>query len=223
MPDDPRGQGKMHGERRSADILKRLARKGSNKERLAAQVIGQPELLPEVLDGLSAGKADVKYGCAKILRIISEQAPAVLYPQLDLFVALLDSDNKILKWNAIFIIGKIDRVLGKYLQPLRGPELVTAANVIGGAARIALAKPRLADTVAGALLTVSRARYRTPECRHVALGQVIEAFDQMYDRIEHKEPVIRLVKRQLKSPRNATRKKAQRFVQRRLSPGSSAA
>ena len=212
-------------------MLASVGRKGSNKERLAARVIKEPDLLPEVLEGLSAEKPGVKYGCAKILRIISEQAPAVLKPELDFFVALLDSDNKILKWNAILIIGNlaqvdsrktIDKVLDKYLQPVGGPELVTAANVIGGAARIALAKPRLTDTIVKELLKVSRARYRTPECRHVALGQVIDALDQVFDRIEDKEPVIRLVKRQLKSPRNATRKKAQRFVKRRL-PRSPAA
>jgi hypothetical protein len=54
-------------------------------------------------------------------------------------------------------------------------------------------------------------------CRHVALGKVIEAFDLLFDQIEDKRPVINLVKRQLDSPRPATRKKAQRFVKRRLS------
>lgn len=207
-------------------MLASVGRKGSNQQRLAARVIRQPDLLGEILDGLSAEKPGIKYGCAKILNIISEKNPAILGPELDFFIDLLDSDNKILKWNAIIIIGnlaavdskrKIDKTLHEYLQPIGGPELVTATNVIGGAARIALAKPRLTDPIVKGLLKVSRARYRTPECRNVALGKAIEAFDMLYDQIEHRDPVIRLVKRQLKSPRNATRKKAERFVRRRLS------
>ena len=70
--------------------------------------------------------------------------------------------------------GAVTRILDRYLAPLRGPDLITAANVIAGAARIATAKPRLADRIAKALLGVSRARYATPECRNVALGAAIE-------------------------------------------------
>jgi hypothetical protein len=134
-------------------LLPGLARKGASKQRLAARVIRQPELLREVLEGLSAEQAGVRYGCAKI----------------------------------------------------------------------ALAKPRLADKIAKELLKVARARYRTPDCRNVALGRVIEAFDQFFDQVEHKEPVIRLVKRQRRNPRDATRKKARRFVKRRLNPNPAGA
>ncbi|MHC4565577.1 MAG: hypothetical protein ACYTE3_07425 [Planctomycetota bacterium] len=50
------------------------------------------------------------------------------------------------------------------------------------------------------------------ECRNVALGHTIKSFDQFFDQIEDKKPVLRLVKKQLKNTRNATRKKAERFL-----------
>ena len=108
-------------------LLRRLTRQKVNAEKLAAEVIMQPGLLPEFLEGLGAETAAVKYGCAKVLRIVSEREPAVLYPDIKRFIDLLESDNQIIKWNAILIIGnlapvdskgKITRILGKnYRSP----------------------------------------------------------------------------------------------------------
>ena len=90
--------------------------------------------------------------------------------------------------------------------------LITAANVIGGAARIAAARPRLADRIAEALMVVSRGRYKTPECRDVALGKLVEAVEQILPHVSDPQPMLRLVRRQLENPRPATRKKAERFL-----------
>ena len=66
------------------------------------------------------------------------------------------------------------------------------------------------------ILKVGRAKYQTAECRNVALGGAIESFDQFFDQIEDKKRVVRLVKRQLKNTRSATRKKAERFLARHV-------
>ena len=209
-------------------LLRQLARKGADKNRLAATVIQHPEMVPQLIAGLSSDQADVKFGSSKVLVLVSERAPAIIYPKIRCFIDLLDCENKILKWSAIRVIGnlggvdaknRIDRLLGRYLSHIAGPELITASNVIGGATKIAMAKPRLTDTVVGAILNVEKARYRTPECRNVALGQAIEAFDQLYERTELKESIAKLVKKQLKNPRNATRKKAEKFAKKWLTSG----
>jgi hypothetical protein len=206
-------------------LLRRLTEQKVNAEKLAAEVIMQPSLLPEFLGGLVADTASVKYGSAKVLRIISEREPAVLYPDIKFFFDLLKHDNQIIKWNAILIIGnlacvdskgKVNRILGSYLEPIPGPDLITAVNVVVGATRIALAKPRLTDKIVEELLKVTRARYRTRECRNVATGHVIEALDQLYEQTKMKESVARFIKRQRKNPRNATRKTAERFMKRWL-------
>ena len=117
-------------------------------------------------------------------------------------LAAVDSENK---FEAIF---------DQYFAPIPGPVLIPAANVIGGAAKIALAKPELSDKIAGELLKVEKARYQTAECRNVALGYTIKSFDQFFDQITDKEPVIKLIKKQLKNTRNATRKKAEKFLKK---------
>ena len=94
-------------------LLQRISKKGSDQEEIAGKVIKEPKLLPEVFEGLSADKANIKFGCAKILSIISEKKPEILYPRIDFFSDLLDSDNQILKWNAIHILANLTAVDSK--------------------------------------------------------------------------------------------------------------
>lgn len=174
-------------------------------------------------DGLGAKAAGIKYGCAKVLRVISDTNPELLYPRFDLFADFLDGDNKIMQWQAIYVIANLasvdsrnrfDKIFDRYFSPIPGPVLITAANVIGVAAKIALARPEMSDRITAEILKVGRAKYQTAECRNVALGGAIESFDQFFDQIKDKKPVVGFVKRQLKNTRNATRKKAERFLAR---------
>jgi hypothetical protein len=195
-------------------------------DRAAAAVIKDPKLVPVLFSGLNADKASVRFRSSKVLLLISKGKPAVLYPHIDSVFGLLESENNIMKWGAIHMIGdlarvdskkKIDRILGRYLEPIPGPELVAATNVIGGAAKIGAAKPNLTDKIVRAILKAEKGRYRTSECRNIVLGHAIEALDQLFSQSKQKEPIAKLVKRQLKNRRNATRKKAERFVKRWLS------
>jgi hypothetical protein len=204
-------------------LHQQISQKASDKEAIAAKVIAQPELLSEIIEGLNSDQANIKYGCDKILRIISQKAPALLYPQFDFFANNLNSENNFLKWGAIHILAnlaavdaenKFARIFDKYFAPIPGPVLITAANVINGAAKIALAKPELTERIAQSLLQVEKAKYKTAECRNIALGHVIKSVDEFFDQIKDQEPMIKLIRRQLKNSRNATRKAAEKFVKK---------
>lgn len=202
-------------------LLSRIAAKEPDAQTLAERVISRPALVAELIQGLGASRASVKYGCAKVLRIVSEREPAILYPRIEFFFELLGSENRLMQWQAIHVIGalagvdtedKIDEILETYLAPIGGPVLTTAANVIRGAGNIAAAKPQLADAIAREILKVEQAEYRTDECRDIALGHAILALGRCFDGIKRKDPVIRFVERQADNPRNATRKKAEKFL-----------
>jgi hypothetical protein len=167
-------------------LLKSLSRRGASAEAIAKNILRHPELMESAIKGLSNENPRVKYGCLKVLRLISEQRPQLHYSRIDDFIDLLDSENNFLKWGGMIIVsnlagvdqeGRIDRILARYLRPISGHILISAANVIGGAGRIALAKPRLADRIAAQVLKVEQAAYQTPECRNVAIGGAIDAFD----------------------------------------------
>lgn len=177
----------------------------------------------ELIAGLASATARVKYGSAKALRLLSEQAPDLLYPRFDFFVHLLHGDNTILRWNSTHILAnlaaadredKLEKVLDQYFAPISGRELIGAANAIGGASKIALAKPRLADRIAEEILKVRRATYATRECRNVAIGHAIQALDRFFSHVVNQRPAIAFVRKQMANPRQATRRKAEKFLKR---------
>ncbi len=202
-------------------ILERVGEKAANHDRLAEEVMNNPALLPHILEGLSAESARQKFGSAKLLRILAERAPELLYPFFDVFVGLLDHQNKILQWQGLFILSqlvrvdkqaKFDAIFAKYFSSIPGPVMITAATAIQGGATIALAKPEWADRVAVEVLKVVRARYQTTECRNVAIGHAITALSQFYPKLQNPKPVRIFVKNQKKNSRNAVRKKAEKFL-----------
>ncbi len=178
--------------------------------------------------GLDAPAARVRFGCLKDLRRLSEEAPQFLYPAFDRFAKLLDHPNSIFRWNAAHILANLARVdrsrklaplLGRFLQPIRGPQMIAAANVMQAAAVIATAQPRLAHKLAATILTVGRAKYETDECRHVAIGHAIESLARFPESVQRQAAIVSFVRRQLNNPRPATRRKAERFLKKRVGAG----
>jgi len=209
-----------------ADILGQLAHKGADIEAVAEQVVEHPECIGGLVEALQSEKGTTRYGYEKVLRRVSERRPELVYPWFDVFAAMLDHDNSFLKWGAILTIanlasvdseGRFETIFEKYYAPIGGPVMVTAANIIGSSPKIARAKPHLADRIAQEILKVRKARYErhgdpSPECRNVAIGHAVEAFDGFFDQISDKASVIEFVRSQLKNTRKPVVKKAERFL-----------
>jgi hypothetical protein len=213
----------MTSKTRLTSFMEAIARKGASLDRLAERVAADPALLPEILAGLGADEPRIKYSCSTVLRLVSQNHPAILYPRFDFFAGLLEADNNFLKWDAARVLanlsaadseGKLEPILTRYLRPIGGPAMITAANLIVNAATIALARPALAGRLARAVLKVERAEYQTAECRNVAIGHAIKSLGRFFHLLDAKEKtaVVKFVRQQLDNRRNAVRKKAAAFL-----------
>ena len=186
-------------------------------------VIKKPQQLYVLLDGISSENLRIKFRSTKIMRIISEKEPKLLYPKMDFFINLLDSENNIIKWNAMDIIAnlatvdyadKFDKIFKKYYGLLHEGRLVTAAHVVDNSWKIAKAKPNLQSKITNELLRVEKVPLPTEECRNIIIGKTILSLGNYFGQIENKDAVISFVKKQLNNPRNATRAKAQKFLKK---------
>jgi hypothetical protein len=207
----------------SASLHKKIIAKSSNPDRIAESVIRDPQWIPSLVEGMRADRAALKYGSEKVLRIISEKRPDLIYPYFDFLAAGLDSQNSILKWGAILCLanlasvdtaGRLDAIFDRYFQPISGPVLITAGNTMRGAARIAMAKPQLADRIVAEILKVERAEYKTTECRNIAIGHAIDTFNRIFELTGDKKRIIRFVKRQVMNPRLPVRRRAEGFLRK---------
>jgi hypothetical protein len=207
-------------------LSQKLESKAITNQDLLQKIEQHFDLLPEVLQGISSPKAAVRYGCAKVLIVLSERYPEKLYPYMSTFIELLESKYRILTWNAIAIIAnltkvdkdqKFDAIFDKFYSFLNDEYLVTVANVVGSSARIALAKPYLVQRIAARLLKVndiSLTPHLTAECKRVIIEHTISSFNVFFDKIENKAQVLSFVKAQLSSPRVSLRKEAQCFLKK---------
>ena len=175
------------------------------------------------LEDLSSKNPKIKYSCIKNLLVVAENNPSSLYPQLDYFVELLGSENQILKWSAIEIIGylsrvdeekKVDKLIGKFFGFLNSGELITANHAILALSNIVIAKPRYQDKITDELMKVEHYKYDTDECRNIAIGKVILALQSYIGDLAEKKEIIKFAKRQTKNTRPATRKKAEQLLKK---------
>ncbi len=207
------------------NILHLLTTKEIDVAAAVDQVVSAPEQIPELVAALRAERRSVKYAYEKVLRLVSERRPELIYPHFDAFAALLDHENSFLKWGAIMTVANLTAVdtgnrfealFERYYAPIAGPAMITASNIIGSSPRIVQAKPHLTQRITSEILKVEDARYEhhgspSPECRNVAISHAVDAFDQFFDRIDDKAAVVAFVKRQLTNTRKQVAKKAERF------------
>jgi hypothetical protein len=208
-----------------ASILEQLTEKGADIAMLAEK-INSAAVVHILVNALLQEDSIKKYAYEKTLRLISGKRPELIYPYFDMYDAFLDHENNFLKWGSIRTIAnltpvdvdkKFDEIFLRYYAPIKGPVMVTSANIIGCTTRIVKAKPSLSDAVVCEILKVEKARYRikgalSPECRNVAIGHAIDAFKEIFVSINDKKAVLDFVKRQLRNSRKPVVKRAEKFL-----------
>jgi hypothetical protein len=207
-------------------LVKKLASKEITKQELFEKVEQNFDLLPEVLQGVSSSKAAIRYGCAKVLMDLSEKYPEKLYPYMQTFIELLDSNYRILVWNTMAIIANLtevdkdqefDATFDKYYSFLNDEYMVTVANVVGNSAKIALAKHYLVQKITTELLKVndiSLTPHLTAECKRVIVEHTIKSLNAFFEKIEDKREVLSFVKAYINSSRASLRKEAKNFLKK---------
>lgn len=205
------------------ELLGLLNKKDIRAEEIVEQVLANSSLIDDLVAGISSSKPEVRFGSAKILWIISKRNPEILSSKTSFFLNLLDSNNNILKWNAIRTLANLataddhedlSEVLKKFRGLLYEGSLITAANIVESLGKIALAKPQFQAEITEELLKAKEIPVPTEECRNILMGKAIMTFERYYGKIQNKDEVLSFVKSQLNNSRKATRTKAGKFLKK---------
>jgi hypothetical protein len=200
-----------------------LADKTLSAEEIAKEAMAHPELVQVLVDGMGEPKAEVKYGCAKVLRILTDEEPALLYPHFDTFAAMLDNPNNIFQWQALYVLAglsgvdeelRIEPLLPDYFARIEGPVMVTAANAIKGAALIVSGQPALAEAVVEQVLRAEGGKYESTECHEIVCGQALKTFYKIRKWVSDPERLLAFAQRHADSPRPSTAKAAAKLIGR---------
>jgi hypothetical protein len=170
---------------------------------------------------MAAPSGTARFGAGKALCVTAEKDPSRVYPHFDAIATLLESDSKIVRWNAIRVVAllapvdadrKLDALLGTYLAFIQGGNLISALNAVKGAAVIAQARPDLLDRIIRSILAVERSDYETPECRNVAIEKALDALCEIGPVACRRPEVGRFVHRQKANTRPAVARRAERMA-----------
>lgn len=178
------------------------------------------KVLDEIVKGVSSDKAKIKYGCAKVLRILSETQPETLYPKWNSLADMLDYENTFLRANAVNVIANLTRVdsknkfeklFNRYYKLMNDKSMITTGNLVGKSGAIAIAKPGLETRITNKLLSIDKTHHSS-ECKNVIKADAIKAFDQYFDESRNKKKILDFVREELKNRRPSTRKRAEKFL-----------
>jgi len=207
----------------SSLMAKALGARSPDLVDLAKKAEGDPELLLGALDALGSVSPRTRVAASKLLCVLSERSPEVLYGQFDTLARVLRQETGILKRNAMLTLAnlaaidhekKLDAILDAYLAPILGSNLVEAACTLRGAATIALVKPELAPRIAKTILGVEKAEYASSDSRNVAISHAITALSELVPLLPDTHNVRLFLRRQTKNPRRITRNKARRLLKK---------
>lgn len=197
-------------------------------DEIVSQVIKNPKLIKVLISAIDSEKGSIKFGCEKIVRLVSEKKPELVYSYFDFLVQLLDSENNFLKWGAIITISNLasvdsknqfEKIFNKYYAPVTGPMMVTAANIVGNSWKIAQAKPNLIDRIVDEILKIEKAKYEykgelSPECNNVVYGHAIDSFEKFFEKVKNQKKIMAFVKSQLNNTRPSVKKRAEKFMKK---------
>jgi hypothetical protein len=181
-------------------LIKHLGTK-PDADMLINEVVQDNTVLTSLFEIALTEMSSVKYVSTKIIRKISEQEPKLVYPYFDDIVKWLYHENNFIKWDGIAILsnlvavdneGRFEAIYQDYFALLKNPQMITAANVVGNAWKIVLAKPEWEDDITKRLLKVKNIVYLnkgkpSPECSNIICGKVLECFEHYFKLSDNKE------------------------------------
>jgi hypothetical protein len=203
-----------------------LNNKSINIKAVAKKALKDDKLLAELLDNLWSKNETIRYNSHKVLCLISQEHPRILYPQWDYFAQFLKSDNTYHKLSAIHILanlikadtkGKFEKMFDRFYGLLDDKSFITAAYLAGASGKIARAKPKLQAKITNRLLSIDKTHHQQ-ERKDLVKASVIEAFEEYFEQTRNKKVILEFVEKQLNCESPKTRKTAKEFFKRLNQP-----
>ncbi|MFX1407558.1 MAG: hypothetical protein ACFFBW_11430 [Promethearchaeota archaeon] len=197
-----------------------LNNKNFAPESLVNKAIEEPKVLSELVENLVIKDETIRYNSHKVLSIVSEVNPKVLYPKWEFFVDLVKSKNNFHKVIGLQIIAnltkidikrKFEDIFDIYCDLLDAKSVMTAAKLAGNLGKIANAKPNLRSKITNKLLEIEKTSHE-PGRKELIKASVIESFREYFEVSDNRDLIINFVKKQLNSSSPKTRNTAEKFL-----------
>jgi hypothetical protein len=205
----------------ATDLREMLADKENPRLEEAVQLALSDEMaLKGILEGVVSKDDVYRYNCFKALFQISEDRPAVLYPQWDYFVELLGSNNGFYRSMALRLIanltgadeeGRFGGLFERYFALLDDEKVMVARYLVQSAEGIARRKPHLRERVTEKLLGIDQTRHAEGR-KALIKADALEFFGTLFEASPDKERILAFAESLLTCSSPKARKTARAFL-----------
>jgi hypothetical protein len=196
-----------------------LEKRTPEQEQTAKNALKDEKLLSELLESMVSKDRERRYQCFKVVYLLSEDHPEVLYPKWGYFKEMLESQNSTFTFQAIHILANLAKVdaenrfeqsFDSFYRFLNGEELIPASHVAIVSNKIVRAKPELANAVTLRLLDLDKATYKHKE---IVQAEALKSISEFFDKVSEKQQVIALA-RELQKSRGRAKSEASAFLKK---------
>jgi hypothetical protein len=200
-------------------MIPELQKKDIDPKEYAEKIIKKPDLIKQYLEGFLSKNETYRYNCFKVIFIVSEENPDILYSYWEFFENHLRSKNNYHKMSAVLIIAnltsvdkekKFEKLFDEFYGYLKSKKTITSIYIVKSSGKIAKSKPHLMNKITKILLNIEK--IHPGKQIELVKSAVIESFSDYFEKIENKKEVIAFVKKQTNSDSPKTRKIAKDFL-----------
>jgi len=202
-------------------MLAYLEKKDINPNMFAKKIIQKPVIIIEYLKGLYSKNETYSYNCFKILNIVTDRKPDIMYSHWDFFVNLLKSDNNYHKMSAIIIIAnltavdtekKFENIFDMFYENLKSSNTIVPIYIVKSSGKIVKYKPELEGKITRILLDIEK--IHPGKQIELVKSAVIESFSEYFNKTSNKDKIIFFIEKQINSKSPKTRKTAKEFIKK---------
>jgi len=183
------------------------------------KLINDSELIPQYLDGLLSKNETYRYNCFKVLNVVSEKKPELLYPHWNFFVNHLNSVNNYHQMSAVTLIANItavdkeqrfEEIFNSFYENLKNEKTIVPIYIIKSSGKIINYKPHLEGKITDLLINIKK--IHPGKQIELVKSAVIESFSEIFNKSSKKNEIMSFVKNQLNSTSPKTKKAAKEFL-----------
>ncbi len=184
-----------------------------------------PNEMPFLIENLKSNEDTLRFNSFLLAQRIARDEGALLYPYWEDLVAMLRDSNNFFRSIAIQILAalcpidleyKFESIKDDYFAHLHSGSIMTIRYLVQSITAIFLAKPNLRPYLMNILLHIEKHVNLKPERIDLLRNDILIVFEEIWEKIDEKEPLIEFAEKAFHSQSPKTKNQAKRFLKKYL-------
>lgn len=200
-----------------------LNTKNPNFSQIQAWLNVNPGEIPYLIENLKSSEDNLRFNSFVLAQSIARDEGTLLYPFWQDLAEMLKDSNNFFRSIAIQILAalctvdqenKFEFIKDDYFSHLHSGSIMTIRYLIQSTSAIFLAKPNLRPFLMSILLHIEKHVNLKPERIDLLRNDILVVFEEIWEKIDNKEPLIEFAEKAIQVKSLKTKKQAKEFLKK---------